>query len=54
MELEKYGLYANMRLFNMAKLDQMECDKIEDSDGNGTKDSYGWHDDTQFKMQIAP
>lgn len=39
------GLYANMRLFNMAKLDQMECDKTEDSDGNGSKDSYGWHDD---------
>ena len=38
-----------MRLFNMAKLDQMECDKIEDSDGNGTKDSYGWHDDTTIQ-----
>ena len=42
---EVCGLYANMRLFNMAKLDQMECDKTEDSDGDGTKDSYGWHDD---------
>ena len=42
---EVCGLYANMRLFNMAKLDQMECEKTEDSDGDGTKDSYGWHDD---------
>ena len=46
---EVCGLYPNMRLFNMAKLDQMECDKIEDSDGNGTKDSYGWHDDTTIQ-----
>ena len=43
------GLYPSMRLFNMAKLDQMECDKNEDSDGNGTKDSYGWHDDTTIQ-----
>ena len=42
---EVCGLYANMRLFNMDKLDQMECEKTEDSDGSGTKDSYGWHDD---------
>ncbi len=42
---EVCGLYANMRLFNMAKIDQMECDKTEDSDGDGIKDSYGWHDD---------
>ena len=43
------GLYANMRLFNMAKLDQMECDKTEDSNGDGTKDSYGWHDDNTIQ-----
>ena len=42
---EVCGLYANMRLFNMAKLDQVECDKTEDSNGDGVKDSYGWHDD---------
>ena len=46
---EVCGLYANMRLFNMAKLDQMECDKTEDSDGDGTKDSYGWHDDNTIQ-----
>ena len=46
---EVCGLYANMRLFNMAKLDQMECDKTEDSDGNGSKDSYGWHDDETIR-----
>ena len=43
------GLFANMRLFNMAKLDQMECDKTEDSDSDGSKDSYGWHDDDTIR-----
>ncbi len=46
---EVCGLFPNMRLFNMAKLDQMECDKTEDSDGNGIKDSYGYHDDTTIQ-----
>ncbi len=43
------GLFPNMRLFNMAKLDQMECDKTEDSDSDGSKDSYGWHDDDTIR-----
>jgi len=46
---EVCGLFPNMRLFNMAKLDQMECDKTEDSDGDGIKDSYGYHDDTTIQ-----
>lgn len=46
------GLYPQMRLFNMAKLDQMECDKTEDSNGDGIKDSYGFHDDDT--VQSAP
>ena len=33
----------------MAKLDQLECDKTEDSDGDGIKDSYGWHDDNTIQ-----
>ena len=46
---EVCGLFPNMRLFNMAKLDQMECDKTEDSNGDGIKDAYGWHDDSNVE-----
>ena len=46
---EVCGLYPQMRLFNMAKLDQMECEKTEDSNGDGIKDSYGWHDDNTIE-----
>ncbi len=47
---EVCGLYANMRLFNMEKLDQLECDKTEDSNGDGIKDSYGFHDDDTVQL----